>query len=78
MTTLKQGQSINLSTGQVTQSPTRLPAYPLMGHREGLRMNDLVTLASAFWIISIEGGTAHSSPIPGVRPDKTWLQAANA
>jgi len=31
---------------------TRRPAYPLVGHRRGLRMNDLVTLASAFWITS--------------------------
>ena len=34
------------------------PYYPLMGHREGLRANDLVTLASAFWILALEGGTA--------------------
>lgn len=26
--------------------------YPLVGHRRGLQANDLVTLASAFWITS--------------------------
>ena len=34
------------------------PYYPLIGHRDGLRANDLVTLASAFWILALEGGTA--------------------
>lgn len=41
------------------------PWYPIVGHREGLRMNDLVTLASAFSILANEGGTAHVSEIPG-------------
>lgn len=36
-----------------------LPAYPLHGHRPGLRANDLVTLHSAFVIIAQESGTAH-------------------
>lgn len=35
------------------------PYYPLMGHRPGLRANDLMTLASAFMILANEGGTAH-------------------
>lgn len=38
---------------------TAVPWYPLVGHREGLRRNDLVTLASAFTVISYHGGTAH-------------------
>lgn len=42
------------------QVRTRRPWYPLVGHREGLRANDLITLASAFWIISQSGGTAHN------------------
>lgn len=36
----------------------RLPWYPLVGHREGLRANDLTTLASAFWILAYHSGTA--------------------
>lgn len=48
----------------------RLPWYPLMGHREGLRRNDPVTLASALFILALEGGTAHGpSPIPGTVDD---------
>jgi hypothetical protein len=62
--TLRANDSINLSTGAVTrsnplQSRTRYPWYPLAGHREGLRANDLVTLHSAFVIMAMEGGTAH-------------------
>ena len=38
-----------------------LPWYPLVGHRPGLRMNDLSTLASAIFILALEGGTAHQS-----------------
>jgi hypothetical protein len=50
----------------------RLPWYPIMGHREGLRMNDLITLHSAFVIIGYHGGTAHVSEIPGTtRSDGT-------
>lgn len=39
----------------------RLPQYPLHGHREGLRANDLVTLHSAFVILAHVGGTAHQA-----------------
>lgn len=39
--------------------PNPRPWYPLVGHRRGLRANDLVTLASAFVILANEGGTAH-------------------
>ena len=46
-----------------------LPWYPIMGHREGLRMNDLVTLHSAFVILGYHGGTAHVSEIPGTTRD---------
>lgn len=42
---------------------TRLPWYPLVGHRSGLRANDLVTLASALWIECLERGAL--SPVPG-------------
>lgn len=41
------------------RTTTRRPWYPLVGHRQGLRSNDLVTLASALWILALEGGTAH-------------------
>src|SRR3546814_4770083 len=41
---------------------TRLPRYPLMGHREGLRMNDMITLASALWVLALHSGTAHQTP----------------
>lgn len=62
--TLRDGDSINLTTGQVTrasqsQPANRAPWYPLEGHREGLRANDLITLASAFTIIDRLGHTAH-------------------
>ena len=80
--TLRQNDSINLTTGQVTRSsqsqpanPTtvhslavanrnaykanRTPWYPLVGHREGLRANDLITLDSAFRIMGQLGHLAH-------------------
>lgn len=37
----------------------RRPWYPLVGHRSGLKANDLVTLASALFVLALEGGTAH-------------------
>lgn len=43
------------------RTTTRRPWYPLVGHRQGLRANDLVTLASALWVLALEGGTAHLS-----------------
>lgn len=46
-----------------TEPVTRRPWYPLVGHRDGLRKNDMVTLASAFWILANEGGCAHQAPI---------------
>ncbi len=39
----------------------RRPWYPSMGDRKGVRMNGRVTLASAFNILALEGGTAHQS-----------------
>ncbi len=41
--------------------PTRIPYYPLVGHRSGLKANDLVTLASAFWIYCNETGTLYQN-----------------
>ena len=38
----------------------RSPWYPLDGHREGLRMNDLFTLQSAFSILGYVGATAYT------------------
>lgn len=38
-----------------------VPWYPLMSHRQGLRMNDPGSLASAFIILALEGRTAHHS-----------------
>ena len=35
------------------------PWYPLLNHRPGLRANDLVSLASALFVLALEGGTAH-------------------
>ncbi len=43
------------------RTPVRRPWYPLVGHRRGLRANDLGTLASALWVLALEGGTAHVS-----------------
>lgn len=43
----------------------RLPWYPLVGHRIGLRSNDLTTLASAFWVECLERGAL--SPQPGTK-----------
>ena len=40
-------------------SGTPRPWYPLVGHREGLRANDPVSLASALFVLALEGGTAH-------------------
>lgn len=45
------------------QSKTLRPWYPLIGHREGLRANDLISLASAFFIDCLEGGRLN--PVPG-------------
>lgn len=46
----------------------RRPWYPLVGHRSGLRRNDLTVLASALWVECLERGAL--SPIPGtVDPD---------
>lgn len=64
--TLHAHDSINLSTGQVTRSSQSqtaklVPWYPLVGHRDGLRANDLVTLASAFWIYALETGTLYQN-----------------
>lgn len=42
-----------------TVQDVQRPWYPLVGHREGLRANDLVSLASALFILALEGGTAH-------------------
>lgn len=70
-TSLHQGDEISLTTGQVvrsSQSQTAKqvwPWYPLAGHREGLRANDLVTLHSAFVIIAMEGGTVEMTLTPG-------------
>jgi len=56
-----QGVTLNKTTTGYTMDPLTvrarqgrsiLPRYPLMSHRDGLRRNDLVTLASAFWITS--------------------------
>lgn len=33
--------------------------YPLVGHRMGLRANDMISLASAFAVIANHGGTAY-------------------
>ncbi len=62
--TLRQNDSINLTTGQVVRSlhsqpANRAPWYPLVGHREGLRANDLITLDSAFRIMGQLGHLAH-------------------
>jgi hypothetical protein len=46
---------------KVSTRRERYPWYPLYGHRSGLRANDPVSLASAFWIMALEGGTAHLS-----------------
>lgn len=46
-----------------TPRGTRLPWYPLVGHRSGLRRNDLTTLASALWLEALERGV--TAPIPG-------------
>ena len=44
----------------------KYPWYPLMAHRDGLRRNDPGTLASALFIVSLEGGTAHHGSCNGV------------
>lgn len=83
-TSLHQGDEISLTTGHVvrsSQSQTAKqvwPWYPLAGHREGLRANDLVTLHSAFVILAFHGGTAHMSETPGtVRLDGSVVPFQN-
>lgn len=70
--TLRQHESINLTTGKVTRdhraeiiSP-RLPRYPLYAHRDSLRRNNLVALHSALVIVALNDGTAHRGPITTV------------
>lgn len=82
--TLREGDEISLTTGAVrrlhSQSAKRTvyPWYPIAGHREGLRMNDLTTLHSAFVILGYHGGTAHAGEIPGmIRPDGTVVPFRN-
>ncbi len=44
----------------------RSPSYPLYGHREGLRVNDMISLHSALVILAMNGGTAHLSHCDGI------------
>ena len=53
--TLTTNQSINLTTGVVTDSDTLPIDSRLPGHAEGLRMNDPITLASAFRTLAGQG-----------------------
>jgi hypothetical protein len=41
---------------------TLRPWYPLVGHREGLGRNDLVTLASALFVECLERGAVQPAP----------------
>lgn len=52
--TLRQHDSINLTTGKVTRVATANVRFP--AHQEGLRMNDLETLAS---LLRINGSIGH-------------------
>ena len=65
LTEWEQDLEEHVKTGRRGLNGKRLPWYPLMGHREGLRRNDPVTLASALFILALEGGTAHG---PGEYP----------
>lgn len=68
--TLDKTPGMGTGTEQGTPTPrmVRRPGYPLVGHRRGLRSNDLVTLASALWIECLERGAL--SPVPGtIDPD---------
>lgn len=47
-------------------SRTVRPWYPLVGHRDGLRANDLISLASALFVLALEGGTAYGPGSPSV------------
>jgi hypothetical protein len=55
------GRGTGTEQGNPTPRMVRRPWYPLMGHRAGLRANDLNTLGSALWLLALEGGTAHLS-----------------
>jgi hypothetical protein len=48
--------------------PDTAPRYPLYGHRDGLRRNDLITLASAFWI-EANGRNASAQAMAMSQPD---------
>ena len=51
----------------VADPDCRYPAdRKLVSHREGLRANDPITLASAFWILANAGGTAHEANVLNV------------
>lgn len=68
--TLAKTPGMGTGTEQGTPTPrmVRRPWYPLVGHRQGLRANDLTTLASALWVECLERGAL--SPVPGtVDPD---------
>lgn len=48
------------------QRQSRLPRYPLYGHRDSLRRNNLIALHSALVIVALNDGTAHRGPITTV------------
>ena len=75
MISLSKTPGMSMGTEQGTPAPkiTPRPWYPLVGHREGLRMNNPVTLASAIFILSLEGGTAHQSGCDGIPNQGCWL-----
>lgn len=53
--TLRQNDSINLTTGKITRSVATASVH-FPAHQEGLRMNDLETLAS---LLRINGSIGH-------------------
>lgn len=60
------GMGTGTEQGTPTTRTVRRPWYPLVGHRQGLRRNDMTTLASALWILGNEGGTAHYGHCDGI------------
>jgi hypothetical protein len=65
MITLNKTPGMSMGTEQGTPLPKIVGHRRLVGHREGLRANDMITLHSAFVCLSLQGFTAHLSHCDG-------------
>jgi hypothetical protein len=66
MITLNKTPGMSMGTEQGTPLPKIVSdRRRLVGHHEGLRMNDMITLHSALVCLSLQGFTAHLSHCDG-------------